>query len=231
MVLKIDLHVHTCYSPDGITTPREVIAYSKRQGLDGVAITDHDTVDGALKLLGKTDLIIVPGIEISSLGGHVLALNVTKPVPPNLTLSETIQRIREAGGIAVAAHPVTLFKGLRPTDTILNFDAIEVINSTSFPFSLSTHLSRKLAVRLNLPQIAGSDAHYGPEIGFAYTIIDADPEVDEIVHAIKKGAAIPLGGPIPWRLRLKRASLNFKKKYERPFTKCIANPQGRIVES
>lgn len=214
LALKIDLHVHTCYSSDGITTPRAVVAYSKRRGLNGVAITDHDTVDGALKLLGKTDLIIVPGIEVTALDGHVLALNVTKPITPNLALSETIQRIHEAGGIAAVAHPVTLFKGWRSTDTIPNFDAIEVINSAAFPFSLSTHLSRKLAVRLNLPQIAGSDAHYGAEIGFAYTLINADPEVDEIVHAIKNGTPVPFGRAIPWRLRLKRASLNFKKKHK-----------------
>jgi predicted metal-dependent phosphoesterase TrpH len=212
LVLKIDLHVHTCYSSDGITTPREVVAYSRRRGLDGVAITDHDTVAGALRLLGKVDLVIIPGIEITTLGGHILALNIKKPIPSNLRISETIQRIHVAGGIAVWAHPVTLLKGLRSTDTNLDFDAIEVINSSNFPFSLTTHLSRKLAVRLNRPQIAGSDAHYGPEIGFAYTIIDADPDVDEIVHAIEKGAAIPFGRAIPWRLRLKRASLNFKKK-------------------
>ncbi|MFQ5759003.1 MAG: PHP domain-containing protein [Candidatus Bathyarchaeia archaeon] len=212
MVLKIDLHVHTCYSSDGITTPREVAAYSKRRGLDGVAITDHDTVDGALRLLRKTDLIIIPGVEITTSGGHILAFNITKSIPSNLRPSETIQRIHEAGGIAAVAHPVTLIRGWRSTDTILNFDAVEVINSSTFPFSLSTHLSRKLAVRLNLPQIAGSDAHYGPEIGFAYTLIDADPEVDEIVQAIKGGVAIPFGRAIPWRLRLKRASLNFKKE-------------------
>ena len=212
LVLKIDLHVHTCYSSDGMTTPREVVAYSKRRGLDGVAITDHDTVHGALKLLGKTDLIIIPGIEITTLGGHILALNVTKPITPNLTLSETIQRIHEAGGIAVAAHPVALFKSFWLKDATLNFDAIEVINSANFPFSLSTHLSRRLAVRLNLPQIAGSDAHYGPEIGFAYTLFDAYPEVDEIMRAIKNGAIVPFGKAIPWRLRLKRASLNLKRK-------------------
>ena len=212
MVLKIDLHVHTCYSSDGITTLREVVAYAKRRGLDGVAITDHDTVDGALKLLGKTELTVIPGIEITTLGGHMLALNVDKPIPSNLSTSETIQRVHEAGGIAAAAHPFTFFKGWRSSDITLNFDAIEVINSAAFPFSLSTHLGRKLAVRLNLPQIAGSDAHYGPEIGFAYTLINADPEVDEIVHAIKKGRTVPLGKAIPWRLRLKRAALNFQKR-------------------
>lgn len=216
MVLKIDLHVHTCYSSDGITTPRDVVAYSKRRGLDGVAITDHDTVDGALRLLGKTDLIIIPGTEITALGGHILALNVTKPFTPNLTLSETIRTVREAGGIAVAAHPGALIKGFRSKSATPDFDAIEVINSTAFPFSLSTHLSKKLAVRLNLPQVAGSDSHYGPEIGFAYTLLDADPEVDEIMLSIKKGEVTPFGRPIPWRLRLKRASLNLKKKCKCP---------------
>lgn len=214
MVLKIDLHVHTCYSSDGITTPREVVAYSKRRGLDGVAITDHDTVDGALKLLGKTSLVVIPGIEITTSVGHILALNVKKSIPSNLSPAETIQSIHEVGGIAVAAHPVTLIKSFRSIDDTLNFDAIEVINSVSFPFSLSTHLSRKLALSLKLPQVAGSDAHYGPEIGFAYTFIDADPEVDEIIQAIENGATIPFGTAIPWRLRLKRFSLNLKKKYK-----------------
>ncbi|MFQ6064335.1 MAG: PHP domain-containing protein [Candidatus Bathyarchaeia archaeon] len=212
MVLKIDLHVHTCYSSDGITAPREVVAYAKKQGLDGVAITDHDTVDGALKLFKKTDLIIIPGIEVTTLGGHMLGFNITKPIPSNLSSSETIQRIHEAGGIAAVAHPVTFLKGWRSSDVNLDLDAIEVINSATVPFFYSTQLSRKLALRLNLPQIAGSDAHYGPEIGFAYTLINADPELNEIVNAIRKGATIPFGRAIPWRLRLKRAALNLKRK-------------------
>jgi hypothetical protein len=223
LVLKIDLHVHTCYSSDGITTPREVVVYAKRRGLDGVAITDHDTVEGALKLLGKTDLIIIPGIEISSLGGHVVALNVTELIPPNLTISETIRRIHKAGGIAVAAHPFALDKDLRLKNRTPDFDAIEVINSAAFPFFISTHLSRKLAICLDLPQTAGSDAHYGPEIGFAYTIIDANPQVEEIVYSIKNGATVPFGTAIPLRLRLKRALLNFNKerRAQQPLTKDV----------
>jgi len=87
-----------------------------------------------------------------------------------------------------------------------------VINASAFPFFLSTYLSRKLAVRLNLPQTAGSDAHYASEIGLAYTVVDTEPEVNEIVHAIKKGATIPCGKPIPWKLRLKRGYFDIKKK-------------------
>lgn len=212
MVLKLDLHVHTCYSSDGITTPREVVAYAKKRGLDGVAITDHDTVEGALRLKGKTDIIIVPGIEVTALDGHVLALNVRKPLTSGLTFSETIRAIHDAGGIAAAAHPFALLKILKPAYVPPSFDAIEVINATAAPFSLSTHLSKNLALRLNLPQIAGSDAHYGPEIGFAYTLVNADSEIDEVMHAIKRGAVAPFGRAIPWSLRLRRVSLNLKKR-------------------
>jgi len=208
--LKIDLHVHTCYSHDAVTTLKEVIVYSKKRGLDGVAITDHDTLAGALKLQ-NSDLIVIPGVEITTLRGHLLALNVTTPIPPKLAINETIQRIHEAGGIAVAAHP-TLFYKTAPSQQTASYDAIEVINSAAIPFQLFTYLNQKFATRLNLPQTAGSDSHYAPEIGAAYTVIEADPDVDEIVQAIKKGATIPVGKSIPWRMRLKGEALSLKRK-------------------
>jgi len=209
--LKIDLHVHTCYSHDAVTTLEEVVTYSKKRGLDGVAITDHDTLLGALKLVKKSKLLVIPGIEITALGGHVLALNITKPIPPKLDLSETVQRIHEAGGIAVAAHPTSFYKSALSRQ-ITSYDAIEVINSAAVPFSFSTYLNRKLVTRLNLPQTAGSDSHYAPEIGAAYTIVEADPDVDEVIQAIKGGATLPLGKPIPWRVRLRRGALSLKRR-------------------
>ena len=208
--LKIDLHVHTCYSPDAVTTLKEVVTYSKKRGLDGVAITDHDTLAGALKLQ-NSDLIVIPGIEITTLRGHLLALNVTTPIPAKLDINETIQRIHEAGGIAVAAHPTVFYKSA-PSQQTASYDAIEVINSAAIPFQLFTYLNRNLATCLNLPQIAGSDSHYAPEIGAAYTVIEADPDVDEIVQAIKKGATIPVGKSIPWRMRLKGKALGLKRR-------------------
>jgi len=209
--LKIDLHVHTCYSCDAVTTLKEVVTYSKKKGLDGVAITDHDTLLGALKLVQKGKFLVIPGIEITALGGHVLALNITESIPPRLDLSETVQRIHEAGGIAVAAHPTSFHKSVL-SQRVTSYDAIEVINSAAVPFSFFTYLSRKLATRLNLPQTAGSDSHYAPEIGAAYTLVEADPCVDEIIQAIKRGATLPLGKPIPWRVRLRRGALSLKKR-------------------
>lgn len=215
MALKIDLHVHTCYSHDGITTPKQLIAYSKKRGLDGVAITDHDTIRGALKLVNNKEIIIVPGIEVTTQEGHVLAFNVREPIPPKLSMLEAVEKIRELGGTAVAAHPSVMLKGLKTRMCRgLNFDAVEVINSAAFPFFLTTYLNRKMAVDLNLPQTAGSDAHYAPEIGFAYTLIDADPEVDEIVKAIRNGATVAFGKAIPWRIRFEKEVLSLKRKLQ-----------------
>jgi len=215
LLLKIDLHVHTCYSYDAITTLKEVVTYSKKQGLDGVAITDHNTLDGALKLTRKSELIVIPGIEVETLQGHVLALNITTLIPPRLSPSDTIQRIHEAGGIVVAPHLTAIGKagsGLgRRMSQVSNFDAIEVINSSAFPFFLSTYVSQKLAARLGLPKTAGSDAHTPQTIGRAYTIIEADPEVNEVIQAIRRGATVPSGKPISWMMRLQKVALCFKK--------------------
>ncbi len=210
--LKIDLHVHTCYSIDAGTTLKEVVVYAKKRGLDGVAVTDHDSIEGALKLAKKHDFLIIPGVEVSTRRGHVLALNVTTPVPPKLSPFETIQIIHDMGGIAVAAHPTTMYKGGIRRQITSNFDAIEVINSSTFPFFLSTYLGRRLAVRLNLPQTAGSDSHYPSDIGTAYTLIDADSEVDEVINAIKKGATVPFGKPIPWKTRFMNVVSNPKER-------------------
>jgi predicted metal-dependent phosphoesterase TrpH len=209
--LKIDLHVHTCYSPDSVITLREVIAYSKKRGLDGVAITDHNTVKGALKLKTR-DIIIIHGIEVSTLNGHILGLNVTTPIPPKLGIKETIHLIHEAGGIAVAPHPTTFYKS-PPSRRISSYDAVEVMNASSIPFPFFTSLSKRFADGLDLPKTGGSDSHYAPEIGVAYTVIDANSDVDEIVRAIKKGAVVPVGEGISWKTRVERTALKLKRKF------------------
>ena len=210
MSLKIDLHVHTSYSRDSVTTLKEVVTYSKKRGLDGVAITDHNTVKGALKLKTR-DILVVPGIEISTLNGHLLGINLTTPIPSKLGIEETVHRIHEAGGIAVAPHPTTFYKS-PPSQRISSYDAVEVMNASSIPFHVFAYLSKRFAAGLGLPQTGGSDSHYAPEIGAAYTVIEADPDVDEIVCAIKKGATFPVGNGIPWKIRLGRTVLSLKRK-------------------
>ena len=212
MQLKIDLHVHTHYSYDSMITPEELVLYAKKRGLDSVAVTDHDRIDGALKIAKETDFLIIPGMEISSLNGHIVALNVQEQIPSRLSVDETVDKIHEAGGIAVACHPVTPFKVGLGKHTNSKFDAVEVINASAFPFNYSVKHSQRIASRLGIARVAGSDAHYGPEIGYAYTLVDAELEVEEIIKALSKGLCQPFGRAIPLTTRLKREFLILKRK-------------------
>lgn len=207
------MHVHTKYSCDASITPKELAVYSKRRCLDGVAITDHDTVEG-LREFGKIKgLIIVPGAEITTKQGHVLAINIDTVVKAGLSFAETIDRIHDADGLAIVAHPTAFFKGIAEEQLNQNFDAMEVINSSAVPFSYSVRKNRDMANKLNLPQTGGSDAHYAPEVGMAHSLIDAEADVGEIVKAIKKGAVKPFGRSIPWSMRLKREFAAIRRNF------------------
>ena len=208
--LKIDLHIHSYYSYDSVITPKDLIFYAKKHGLDAIAVTDHDRIDGALKIAKEKDFLIIPGIEVSSLNGHIIGLNVREVIPAKLGVDETVDRIHEADGIAIAAHPTALYRGELHKHVTREFDALEVINASSIPFRFSNYLNRKLAEEFNLPQTGGSDAHYAPEVGMAYSLVEADLEKEEIIAAIKNGKVKACGKAIPWLMRLKREVLNLK---------------------
>lgn len=212
MQVKADLHVHSFYSSDSIITPKELVFYAKKRGLKAVAVTDHNQVEGARKIAAETDFLIIPGIEISSQDGHIVGLNVKELIPRDLSADETVDRIHRAGGCGIACHPYALFKGSIGRHVTSKFDAVETINASSFPFKSASSKAEKLAKRLNLPRVAGTDAHYGPVIGCAYTVVDAELTVESIVQAITKGQCEPAGGSVPFFVRIQNQG-RFLKKY------------------
>ncbi len=204
MLINADLHVHTTYSSDSLITPKDIIFYAKRRGLNAIAVTDHNYLEGAYKIAKETDFLIIPGMEVSSADGHIVALNVSELIPRGLSAAETVDRIHKAGGVAIACHPYVYFKGCLREKVSAYFDAIEVINARAFPFARSVRLAESEAQKYGLPRVAGTDAHYGPQIGYGYTKIEAEAAtVEAVVKAIAEGRCSSHGQAVP-------ALLNFQ---------------------
>lgn len=167
-------------------------------------------------------MLIIPGIEVSSLEGHIIGLNIQETVPKNLTAEETVERIHSLGGLAIACHPKAPFKSSLGWKANW-IDAVEVVNASAFPFKRSTRQALEIAKNLGVPHVGGSDAHYAPEIGLAYTLVDAELDCEEVVKAISKGLCEPFGKAIPLGTRLKRELLALKTKYFRNSGSCSNN--------
>jgi len=225
MQIKADLHVHTTYSSDSLITPQDLIYYSKKNGLNAVAVTDHNCWESGQKIAKETaDFLVIPGMEVSSGEGHIVALNVNKPIPQGLTAQETVGRIHAAGGVAIACHPFARYKGSLKEQVCETFDAIEIINARASPYKNSVKKATETADRLKLSRVAGTDAHYGPQIGYGRTLIETDElSVEAICKAIVEGHCKPSGQPVP-------PSMNLELQYKRILRIVTRKPQRLRIE-
>lgn len=208
--MKADLHVHTSFSYDGVSSPKEVVRAALEKGIKCLCITDHNEIRGAVEAVKfgyDKDILIVPGIEILSTSGDILGINVKKIIPDGLSVKETIKEIRKQGGIAVVPHPFgkpfTNFWGGEKILKILNIDAIEVFNANII-FQRLNIKALDFVRKLNIPFTAGSDAHKAKYIGSAYLEFSKDIQsVEELVGEILKKSGIIGGKTLGVRKTLK----------------------------
>ncbi|HZY47016.1 MAG TPA: PHP domain-containing protein [Candidatus Bathyarchaeia archaeon] len=202
MKLKLDLHVHTNRSSDAITPPDQLASLCKVRGLDGLAITDHNILASD----SSQDMVVLPGIEISSRDGHIIGLGVRDTVPQGLSADDTIRRIRGWGGVSIIAHPYDLLRSsVKPHLLTTRPDAIEVINSSSFLHSISWKRARDFAEKVEYPMTGGSDSHIPQTLGRAYTEIECNsPSVESVLDALRSGSVSPAGRPIRAADRLRK---------------------------
>lgn len=152
------------------------------------AITDHNTVKGFYKVRelasAHEDILIIPGIEVSTVDGDLLLLGAAEVPPEPWTVEKVIDFARDLDCVVVAAHPYREF-GLGELTKKYKVDAIEVLNAGSSPHSNA--LAEDLAKTMGLPGVAGSDAHQADELWRVYNEIQAGLDLDDILKAIKKG--------------------------------------------
>ncbi len=220
-MLKLDLHVHSCYSNDGVGTPEEIIRALQRRGLQGMALTDHNKIDGSLKALAVApkDFVVIPGIEVTTAEGHLLALNVRTSVPSRLPIQETVEKVLDQGGIPIIPHLYRMLSGIKNanlTTIVTKLSAIEVFNGCSTP---KTNLKMaKTARALNLGGTGGSDSHDPQYAGYAYTVVDTtDLRTDSILSEIQKKKTWGEGAVMPLLYRRDRMITSVRQFVQRGF--------------
>ena len=192
--MKVDLHTHTCYSYDSNASPREMVDAAIKKGVSCLAITDHGKIQGAIEAMeyarGKP-ILIIPGIEVKSKEGDILALNVKEKIPNKLSAKETIKKIKEAGGLAIIPHPFGWFCSFNGDleGLIKEIDGIEIFNASLFG---GNEKALAFARQHNLPWTCGSDAHFPNFVGKCYLEIPGENlTLEEVLTILKnKGAKI-----------------------------------------
>jgi predicted metal-dependent phosphoesterase TrpH len=198
-----DLHMHTIFSYDGTATVPAVLKRAQQIGLDVIAITDHDEIRGALlaeQLAPEFGLQVIPGVEITTAEGDLLALSIRKLVPAGLPLIETIKRVGEQGGFCIAPHPMAGGLGMKSLSAYsirraqLDYEAeriligIETYNATTLDRE-GNHAARVWAERFGISQTGSSDAHVLEAIGLGATIFPGQT-IPDLVAALWMGTTL-----------------------------------------
>ena len=208
--LTLDLHVHTNHSHDGRASVEEIIESAIKKKLDGIAICDHNTMEGsyaAQKYVAdnNVDLLVIPGIEVSTSKGHLLLLGIKdeEGVETGLSPEETILRARRkekdinAPVVIIAPHPFHPFRhSIGNFCTHTGVDAIEVFNSR-YVSGVANTRARRTAARCDKLAVAGSDAHSADGVGLATVELSVDidvnvnaahkPAYEAVLRALKEG--------------------------------------------
>lgn len=213
LTVRIDPHVHSEGSYDANVPVERILERARKAGLDGVVVTDHDDIGYSLEAAERArefGLVGIPGVEVSTAVGHLLALGVERRPEAGMPLGETVQQIRTQGGVAVVPHPFQRSRhGIRKRN-IGDVDGIEVYNGLAMT-GYRNNRARLYAAREEYPMVGGSDAHTPSMIGQTYTevLVDsaaetpAQVDTEELLDGIKAGATRVEGqrAPLPRYVR------------------------------
>ncbi|MBK9120023.1 MAG: PHP domain-containing protein [Phycisphaerales bacterium] len=172
--LKTVIHAHTDYSFDSNTPPAALVAAARAQGVDCVAITDHDEIAGALAVRALGGVRVIVGEEVSSQDGHIIGLFLQERIPPGLSAEETCARIHDQGGLVLAPHPFSILceGSLGPAmERLLPWlHAVEVNNAQNL-LPWEEQRARRFAARHGLVSFVGADTHIRGYLAACYQLV------------------------------------------------------------
>jgi predicted metal-dependent phosphoesterase TrpH len=190
-LFKADFHIHSKYSMDCSTTLEQIIKSCKNKKINCMALTDHGSIEGALKLQKLSPFQVIVGEEILTTRGEIMGLFLQELVPSGLSIEESIRRIKEQGGLFCAQHPFDKFRPDSLKSEVMDeiadkIDVVEIFNSRN-PLKRSSEQAEEFARVHNLPGTAGSDAHAAFEIGNAYIEMPEFKDKNEFLKALRLG--------------------------------------------
>jgi len=181
--MLFDLHIHSKYSYDSVSKVDDILKVAKRRGLSGIAITDHESFDGSLEASAKAkhwELLVIPGMEVATEHGDVIGLFLQQKIASR-TFLDVVREIKEQNGLVVLPHPFKRTKNIIGM-VLQNIDLVEVFNARGEPIG-NNHCNRRaydLAVKMDIPMTAGSDAHFLFEIGRGCISIENVSSIEQI---------------------------------------------------
>lgn len=218
---RIDLHVHSRFSIDGRSRIAAIVEQIGVAGLQGFALTDHNTVGGHPHLkelaLRYPRYVLIPGVEVSTREGHVLLYGVTEAPPRHLPIAETLEWADARGAVTVLSHPFRWAHGvgrrLAGTAPVAGIEAMNGHNG-----EVANARAELLAANRRLPATGGSDAHELAEVGTAYTEFPAGTStVDEVLEHLRRGQCRPAGRSLPPPQRVRLAVTTLARRAARGF--------------
>jgi predicted metal-dependent phosphoesterase TrpH len=172
--LRIDLHLHSCFSPDSTTSLDALIDRCRELGLDRIALTDHHTAEGALQLSRREPELTIVGEEVASTEGDIIGLFVTGSIPSGGHPEEVCDAIHAMGGLTYACHPLdrrrASFSPERLVELAPRFDIIETHNAWANPEA--NRAAAQFCLELGRVAATGSDAHSARELGTSWMEIE-----------------------------------------------------------
>lgn len=222
-MLRVDFHCHTSFSPDSLNGIPKLLSVASHRRVDRLAITDHNTIRGALVAKSLDSERVIVGEEIKTTKGELLALFVQEEVPPNLAPLEAIRRLREQGAFISVSHPFDIYRsGWRLSDLseILPYiDAVEVFNARCYLAGYNRS-AWEFARQHRLPGTAGSDAHLLAEVGRAIVRLPEFSNAEELRTVISQGQVMATLSPF-W-VHLGSAWISLSKKITGVFLRLIS---------